>query len=1240
MLGELDKRCAGTRSGVSLHSAKQKFAKQRAARDCGQKRGGASKVCNSSAVGRGVRGLGAGDRSSRSGVRRSSRSGVRGLGADDKSEHSGVMRSRDGAADDATLGLASETDAQHAARHPIFRRACARCVYGASRGILERSYGSYKHGSGDRVLRTIWLAPRPARLGGDWAVGCTFCATLRQKRADALDACRREGRLRPQRRRGPRDANTAWARFEIRSPDQIAARGVRQHAETQQHRVAVKAFFAPDDAITVAESSAAEADAELFKGGVPQVADWLRAWRSCRTPQSFAAAEANGCTDNFIKGSRVPGTSRKAFRSMVETMALVLRARKRNVLASAEAISLVLDDRGAFRVVSFRCSLAPASDAQDSGNAQDPGLGAQGSGAAPCVATGCLAVLRRGGNFSEKSLADCDEDYSREMAQSIVRAIEQIAQCPRSGERDAALVDRICQRVRVGVSDGAAAAQKCLKFLASGSMPNMLWVGRDRAHTFRIATTGPMLREKTFKAWWADTFGDRHALVPDIQNSEEWLAKLALCQKQVLRSDGVQGCDVNAVARTLSFAKQRFDSLAGPQFTFCVILVSIAMLLAYQASDLRQKSETRARARRRLLQMPGQVVTAGLSATYGDEAIRFVRAFDVAHHDPAKTYSCGHSFLERMRVLFCEGRVLQEQECDSDTPLGIAFKAARTAPPLYYDNGKVLNLFQKPSPAAAQEIADGITAITSCMTERVKVELSTGDLGVLFTAFDLVRWRDAQRDARERADRTKLLLLGRHAAEMFRGWGFDRHVGVRELTKLALRLCVDVDTREPKDNRVVWEQVLRPGFLSAGETIETLGAMLHIYLAATDSTCGVERDLGALTRVLKQHAGKWDEEGATISFCTEVLLDGPISEEGLGCRPGEDAHESQLEATDFTRECARLWVDMRGRRFRVYKTGGRPCGKQRERPMKGTWAAAKRRAKDALDKLVADGPRSADAPTMLGLPRSRLLRAATDKNPARKGKLLKKFDKTTQQKARAQKKLQMVRRCAGGNPYAFAGLNPNEKLRRGNVFTRGPEPIPELLRGPGGRIVVVDCCSEPIEQRDGYDVRRLMVGSTPRLQLFVGAGVVLTEQTWLVDGQALINDRALAAFCAAMGLGKPVLGRSHWVHCRPGGPPSASLVRYRASVREIAQTLAISVSFKQRYPLFSSVLEQCAAVAGSKWKVSVQDLAPNGVTPITCREDARSFIIKIRRIVQRGRGMLGGRHFSVEKNAPMYDVAE
>ena len=83
------------------------------------------------------------------------------------------------------------------------------------------------------------------------------------------------------------------------------------------------------------------------------------------------------------------------------------------------------------------------------------------------------------------------------------------------------------------------------------------------------------------------------------------------------------------VIRVMSFAKQRFDSCRTPQQQFCCIVVAIAMLLAYVASDSRRKGEVWARARRRLLQMPGQILTAGLSATYAEETVRFIRLFDV-----------------------------------------------------------------------------------------------------------------------------------------------------------------------------------------------------------------------------------------------------------------------------------------------------------------------------------------------------------------------------------------------------------------------------------------------------------------------------------------------------------------------------------------------------------------------------------------------------------------------------------
>ena len=98
--------------------------------------------------------------------------------------------------------------------------------------------------------------------------------------------------------------------------------------------------------------------------------------------------------------------------------------------------------------------------------------------------------------------------------------------------------------------------------------------------------------------------------------------------------------------------------------------------------DHRQTLQARQRARTRLEEMPGQMLTAGLSATFADEALRFVREFDVAEHDPALTYRSKNTFLHRARVW--EPRNTDISEADA-APLDIVWHQARTAPALYYD---------------------------------------------------------------------------------------------------------------------------------------------------------------------------------------------------------------------------------------------------------------------------------------------------------------------------------------------------------------------------------------------------------------------------------------------------------------------------------------------------------------------------------------------------------------------------
>ena len=306
-------------------------------------------------------------------------------------------------ADAETLvGPADETEFAHSQRHPKFVSGCGRCAFLKA---LMAGHGSYKHEVHGRTARTTWLTQRPPRLGGAWGVGCIFCAHYAQRCADRLTDAQEVGTLGssglPPRcgvgRRGPL-ANTKWARYEIRAANQMAVRGIRQHAETLMHRRAARAYFLPELADTVISGGAA--DDELFRRGVPQVADWLRCWRACLTPVSFHAAAANGVTENFIQGARdKAATSRRAFASMVRVMGLTLRARALRVLQDAFSICIALDDRGPYRLISFRCNVEPGRD-----------VGTFSQTPSNRWASGCLAVLRRGGAPSSRRIEDLDDD--------------------------------------------------------------------------------------------------------------------------------------------------------------------------------------------------------------------------------------------------------------------------------------------------------------------------------------------------------------------------------------------------------------------------------------------------------------------------------------------------------------------------------------------------------------------------------------------------------------------------------------------------------------------------------------------------------------------------------------------------------------------------------------------------------------------------------------------------------------
>ena len=86
-------------------------------------------------------------------------------------------------------------------------------------------------------------------------------------------------------------------------------------------------------------------------------------------------------------------------------------------------------------------------------------------------------------------------------------------------------------------------------------------------------------------------------------------------------------------------------------------------------------------------------------------------------------------------------------------------------------------------------------------------------------------------------------------------------------------------TTTPRDNRAVWSTTLVPGFASDLFTagFRVLPEMVKVYLSALDNTCGIERGLGALKKILDAHVGPMDEDGHTVAYLMDMRFFGGLA---------------------------------------------------------------------------------------------------------------------------------------------------------------------------------------------------------------------------------------------------------------------------------------------------------------------------------------------------------------------------
>lgn len=170
--------------------------------------------------------------------------------------------------------------------------------------------------------------------------------------------------------------------------------------------------------------------------------------------------------------------------------------------------------------------------------------------------------------------------------------------------------------------------------------------------------------------------------------------------------------------------------MAEPQRNFVCLMPAIALVLACRSSDARRPLKERKQMAEYLTAIgPAMGITAGLAADWGTECRSLISVFDRNYHDITATSSQLREWLQRARVLFGEGRILEAPD-QGKTMTQAAVENLMEADPVTYMDGRVHNFW---GPGAKQEAAACMTSMStvfSLAAERLQAEFPQQSLSV------------------------------------------------------------------------------------------------------------------------------------------------------------------------------------------------------------------------------------------------------------------------------------------------------------------------------------------------------------------------------------------------------------------------------------------------------------------------------------------------------------------------------
>ena len=348
----------------------------------------------------------------------------------------------------------------------------------------------------------------------------------------------------------------------------------------------------------------------------------------------------------------------------------------------------------------------------------------------------------------------------------------------------------------------------------------------------------------------------------------------------------------------------------------------------------------------------------GASADWGIICNWFLRLFDVANHDIAKSRSQIDCMIETLDAVFVNGSVFQrlfepasggmnsvsrgvafEEPLPQVHPavdaggVEVGFITAKVVRNLrkkfvFYAGGLPVLLWGELKPDESQELLHRLHNVASLTKERLLADFPRDDVRSALAVFDR---RLVQKGFGPFPDSDVRRFLLRGTRQLAGLLGCEEAAAVLQYNGVLpymLRQMAPLQPLAEKTNQEAWATLLDdevwdhacPNRLRA--TSGSLARLIRFYISIEDGECTVERDLGLLREHLLEHR---TSDIAFLNDCLVMKLCGPKTTSEFD----DGTVDSSVELTPFSRECASLWRQLFGLRVGHYNGSATAASKSK-----------------------------------------------------------------------------------------------------------------------------------------------------------------------------------------------------------------------------------------------------------------------------------------------------------------------